>query len=361
MTDLQMMRRALQVAERGLGCTSPNPVVGAIVVDAEGTIVGDGYHERAGTPHAEVHALTMAGARARGATLYCTLEPCCHTGRTGPCVERIAEAGIARVVAAVEDPNPLVAGRGFEYLRGRGIEVDVGLAAEEAGRMNAPFFTFMRARRPHVTAKAGVTLDGRIAVRRGVRTAITGRASWRATHLLRAEVDALAVGSGTVLADDPWLTAREVYRERPLVRVVFDRRLRTPPTARLFRTLRHGPVLVLSTAQHLAAAQPRAEALDAAGATLVGLPDETVPTALSYLGSLGITALLLEGGADLHRAAWEAGMIDRVVLFVAPLWAGGEGLPLFDGRAPGLSAFDGARVAPVGADIRIDIDVHRPH
>jgi diaminohydroxyphosphoribosylaminopyrimidine deaminase/5-amino-6-(5-phosphoribosylamino)uracil reductase len=331
------------------------------VVDAAGTIVGDGYHEQAGTPHAEVHALDMAGARARGATLFCTLEPCSHHGRTGPCVERIVAAGITRVVTAVEDPNPLVSGRGFAYLRGHGIAVDVGLAAAAAARLNAPFFTFIRERRPHVTAKAGVTIDGRIAARPGERTTITGPEAWRATHLLRAEVDAIAVGSGTVLVDDPWLTAREVFRARPLARVVFDRRLRTPPSARLFDTLDAGPVLVLSTARDVAARPAAAEALRAAGATVVGLADDGLPTAFAHLAQTGIMALLLEGGALLHRAAWEAGMIDRLLLFVSPTAAGEDGLPLFDGRVPHLSALAGARVEPVGADIRIEIDVHRAH
>jgi len=359
MTDLEMMHRALALAERGLGHTSPNPVVGAIVVDADGTIVGDGHHERAGTPHAEVHALDAAGTRARGATLYCSLEPCCHTGRTGPCVERVAAAGIARVVAAVADPNPLVAGQGFAYLRARGIEVDVGVACAEATRLNAPFFTFVRSGRPHVTAKAGVTLDGRIAARRGERTAITGPDAWRVVHAMRAEVDAIAVGSGTVLVDDPWLTARDVYRERPLTRVVFDRRLRTPPGAHLLSTLGAGPVVILSTAASVAAAPERAAALEAAGARIEPLPDEALGTALHRLGTLGVMSLLLEGGAALHAAAWEAGMIDRVILFVAPAWAGDEGLLLFDGRGPHLSALAGTRVEPVGADVRIEADVHR--
>jgi diaminohydroxyphosphoribosylaminopyrimidine deaminase/5-amino-6-(5-phosphoribosylamino)uracil reductase len=360
-TDLEMMRRAIGLAERGLGATSPNPIVGAIVVDREGTIVGDGYHEKAGTPHAEVHALDAAGDRARGATLYCTLEPCSHAGRTGPCVERIVSAGVARVVVAVSDPNPLVAGRGFEFLRAKGIDVEVGLAAGEAARLNAPFFTFIRHGRPHVTAKAGVTIDGRIAARPGVRSAITGREAWRATHLMRAEVDAIAVGSGTVLVDDPWLTAREVYCERPLTRVVSDRRLRTPPSARLFSTLDAGPALVLTTAEQAMSSPGKAGALEAAGATVVALPDGTLSTALAHLGRAGLMALLLEGGAALHRAAWEAGMIDRVILFVSPQAAGEEGLPLFGGAVPHLSALAGPRVEPAGADIRIEIDVHRAH
>ena len=354
------MLRALDVAERGRGSTSPNPIVGALVVDAEGVIVGDGHHERAGTPHAEVHALDAAGDRARGAALYCTLEPCSHTGRTGPCVERIVAAGIARVVAAVEDPNALVSGRGFAYLRAHGVRVDVGVAAAEALRANAAFFTFIRRGRPHVTAKAGVSLDGRIAAVPGARTAITGRAAWRATHLLRAEVDAIAVGSGTVLADDPWLTAREVYRERPLTRVILDRRLRTAPSVRLFRTLDAGPVLLITTAGAVGAAPERAAALTKAGATLEALPDGDLATAMSRLGRLGIMALLLEGGAALHAAAWEAGMIDRVVLFISPRALGEDGVPLFGGHVPPLSALAGGRVEPVGTDIRLDLDVYGP-
>jgi diaminohydroxyphosphoribosylaminopyrimidine deaminase/5-amino-6-(5-phosphoribosylamino)uracil reductase len=358
-TDLEFMRRALELAERGRGSTSPNPIVGAIVVDGDGAIVGDGYHERAGTPHAEVHALEAAGGRAAGATLYCTLEPCSHTGRTGPCTERIVAAGIKRVVAAVEDPNPLVSGRGVAYLRARGVTVDVGPAAETAAHANAEFFTFIRRGRPHVTAKAGVSLDGRIAAAPGVRTPITGRESWRATHRIRAEVDAIAVGSGTVLVDDPWLTSREVYRRRPLTRVVFDRRLRTPPSARLFQTLDAGPVVVMTTERAVAGAAGAAAALAATGASLEALPDGSIATALARLGALGVMSLLLEGGATLHAAAWEAGMIDRVVLFVAPAAIGSGGVSLFAGAAPDSSALAGSRVSTVGTDIRLEFDVHR--
>jgi diaminohydroxyphosphoribosylaminopyrimidine deaminase / 5-amino-6-(5-phosphoribosylamino)uracil reductase len=240
------MRRALALAARARGHTSPNPLVGAVVVDEDGVIVGDGYHRRAGAPHAEVYALEAAGVRAAGATLYCTLEPCCHVGRTGPCVERIVAAGITRVVAAVTDPNPLVAGKGFGYLRNRGIEVIEGVEQVAARALNAPFFTWIRHRRPFVIAKAGTSLDGRIAARPGERTPITGPQSWRLVHRLRAEVDAIGVGSGTLLCDDPLLTARDVYRARPLVRVVFDRSLRTRPAARLFTTLDDGPVIILT-------------------------------------------------------------------------------------------------------------------
>ncbi len=232
------MARALLLAERGRGRTSPNPMVGALVVDDEGVVVGRGRHESAGGPHAEVHALVDAGERAAGATLYCTLEPCSHTGRTGPCAPRVVAAGIRRAVVAVGDPNPLVSGRGIGYLREHGIDVTVGVLAEQAEKLNEPFFTRMRFRRPFVTMKVALSLDGCVAAAPGIRTQLTGPSAARAIHRERAEIDALAVGSGTVLADDPLLTARGIYRYRPLVRVVFDRRLRTPVTARLFSTIR---------------------------------------------------------------------------------------------------------------------------
>src|SRR5262245_11751018 len=188
------MTRALVLAARGLGRTSPNPVVGAVIVSPDGVVVGHGYHSRAGEAHAEVHALTMAGASARNATLYCSLEPCCHQGRTGPCVERIADAGISRVVAAVEDPNPLVRGRGFAFLRSRGIRVDVGVEAQSAVALNLPFFTLMLEGRPFVTLKAAMSLDGCTADAPGRRTAISGDLSNRHAQRIRAEIDSIAVG-----------------------------------------------------------------------------------------------------------------------------------------------------------------------
>jgi len=222
------MRRALFLAERGRGQTSPNPMVGALIVSPDGVIVGRGHHPRAGEPHAEIHALRDAGGRARGATLYCTLEPCCHTGRTGPCSVAVAQAGVRRVVAAVIDPNPRVAGGGVQYLRERGIDVTVGVLQHEATRLNDVFFTNVRRQRPYVTMKIAVSQDRGIAVARGVRTPLTSRAANRHAQRYRAEVDAIAIGSETLLIDDPVLTVREVYRHRPLTRVVFDSRLRTP-------------------------------------------------------------------------------------------------------------------------------------
>jgi diaminohydroxyphosphoribosylaminopyrimidine deaminase/5-amino-6-(5-phosphoribosylamino)uracil reductase len=267
-TDRRWMRRALEQARRGLGRTTPNPVVGACVVTDEGVVVGDGAHERAGEPHAEVHALNEAGERARGATLYCTLEPCSHTGRTGPCTERIIAAGIGRVVAAMQDPFPLVSGRGFAALRAHGITVDEGVEREAALRLNQPFLTSVRDGRPFVILKAAASIDGRIAEQTGTRTRLTSTAANRRVQYMRAQVDAVAVGSETVLVDDPMLTVRDVYRERPLTRVVFDRRLRTPPNARLFSTLAAGPVIILTSRQAILERTSQRAALEQAGATI---------------------------------------------------------------------------------------------
>jgi diaminohydroxyphosphoribosylaminopyrimidine deaminase/5-amino-6-(5-phosphoribosylamino)uracil reductase len=229
------MRRALDRARRGLGRTTPNPAVGACVVTGEGVVVGDGCHERAGGPHAEVIAHEAAGARARGSTLYCTLEPCVHTGRTGPCVDRIITAGIARGVVAMEEPFPLVHGRGFAALREQGIAVETGVGRDDAVRLNQPFFTTLRERRPFVTLKAAIGLDGRLAAAEGVCTQLTSAAAVRHAQYQRAQVDAVAVGSGTLLIDDPLLTARLVYRERPLTRVIFDHRCWTGDNTHVVR------------------------------------------------------------------------------------------------------------------------------
>ena len=304
--DERYIERALFLATRGRGRTSPNPLVGAVVVSRDDVVVGQGAHERAGEPHAEVHALNAAGARARGATLYCTLEPCCHVGRTGPCVERIVEAGVSRVVAAIEDPNPLVHGRGFAFLRAQGVAVTVGVGAMPARALNQPFLTWVAERRPFVIAKAAVSADGCIAAARGERTRLTSAAANRHAQRVRAEVDAIGVGSGTVLVDDPWLTSRGVYRERPLTRVIFDRRLRTPPSARVLSTGATGPVIILTTAE--AAAQDHLRRpLEDAGAVIDPADDATLASALKRLGARGIGLLLLEGGALLHRAAWDVG------------------------------------------------------
>ena len=259
--DAQFMDLALRLAARGRGLTSPNPMVGAVVVTPDGVVVGSGYHARAGAPHAEVNALAAAGARARGATLYCSLEPCCHTGRTGPCTERIVGAGISRVVAAMADPHLLVRGGGFRFLREHDVEVVVGVRAAEATRLNEAFLTVVRYRRPFVTMKIALSLDGRIAAAPGVRTQLTSERAVCAVHRLRAEVDAVVVGVGTVLTDDPLLTVRGIHRQRPLTRVVLDRRLRTPVDARLLSTHATGSIVIVTTTEGAGAEPERVRAL----------------------------------------------------------------------------------------------------
>jgi len=320
--DERFMRKALALAERGRGTTSPNPLVGALVVDRDGIIVGRGAHRVAGGPHAEVVALEDAGPRARGATLYCTLEPCSHTGRTGPCAPLVSGAGIARAVIAIEDPNPLVNGRGLTHLRDRGVDVTVGVLREQAAEQNAAFLTNVRGKRPYVILKAALSADGKLSAAPGVRTYLTGPSANRRIHRQRAEVDAIAVGSGTIRADDPLLTARGAYRNRPLARIVFDRRLRTPPGARLLSTLGAGPVIIISTDVECADKGTEVKALTAAGARVLAAPGPRLADALPALLESGVTTMVLEGGAALHRAALDEGLVDAVNLYIAPALLG---------------------------------------
>jgi diaminohydroxyphosphoribosylaminopyrimidine deaminase/5-amino-6-(5-phosphoribosylamino)uracil reductase len=357
--DAFFMRQALHLAERGRGRTSPNPMVGALVVDEEGVIVGRGAHEYAGGPHAEVHALQDAGARARGATLYCTLEPCTHVGCTGPCAPLVADAGIGRIVIATEDPNP-VAGGGLRYLRGRGLQVRCGVLGAEAARLNEAFFTRVRRGRPFVTMKTAISLDGKVSAGAGLRTALTGAAANRLVHRQRAEVDAIAVGSGTVLADDPLLIPRGAYRHRPLTRVIYDSRLRTPAAARVLSTLAFGPVIIITTPQVVETMPAHAGALQTAGATIdVAAGSAPLETSLRVLGARGIVSLLVEGGPALHRAFWDADLVDRVQIFVAPCTIGDAGLPWL--REPVMSSprVGARRALPVGDDVLLEGYVHR--
>ncbi len=354
-----VMARAFELAEHGRGRTTPNPLVGAVVVSADGLVVGEGAHERAGEPHAEVHALDAAGARAHGATLYCTLEPCCHHGRTGPCTERIVAAGVARVVVAIEDPFPLVAGRGIEYLRAHGIRVDVGVGRARAARQNAPFFTMVREGRPWVILKAATSLDGRLTAVLGTRTRLTSDGADRRAHEVRGWVDAIAVGSGTVLVDDPLLTARGAARDRPLVRVIFDRRLRTPPGARLLSTAAHGPVIILGSSDAVRDRAAHVAALHRAGATVVAVDGPTLRDALTALRPFSINSVLLEGGAAVQCAAWDESVVDEVHLYIAPIVLGPSGVPLLPGRSFSIPALFETTVAPLGPDTGIYGYVHR--
>jgi diaminohydroxyphosphoribosylaminopyrimidine deaminase/5-amino-6-(5-phosphoribosylamino)uracil reductase len=351
--DASYMRKAIALAERGRGHTAPNPMVGALVVDDDGVIVGRGAHQAAGGPHAEVIALGEAGARAKGATLYCTLEPCSHTGRTGPCAPQVAGAGIRRAVIALEDPNPLVHGAGLRHLRDRGIEVVVGVEGDAAARQNAVFLTNIRHRRPHVTLKVALSVDGRIG-RPGVRVHLTGAPASRRVHRQRAEVDALAVGSGTILADDPLLTPRGAYRSRRLTRVIFDRRLRTAPEARVLSTLDVGPVIIVSSADAVSSLPSRAKTLEQRGARVLALAEPGLGSALRTLRDEGVSSLVLEGGAAIHRAALEAGVVDALHLYIAPRRLGPDGIAWIGGGRIAWEALRDRRAAWLGPDLFVE-------
>ena len=353
-----MMDLALELAAKGRGATSPNPMVGAVVTRGD-RIVGRGFHERAGGPHAEIVALDEAGVAASGATMYCTLEPCCHTGRTGPCVERIVRAGVQEAVVGVEDPDPRVSGAGIQFLRDNGIRVTVGVRRQQATRLNEAFFTVKRRARPFVTMKAAVSLDGRIAEAPGRRTQLSGAAAVAHAHTLRADIDAIAVGSETVLVDDPLLTARSVARRRPLVRVLFDTRMRTPPSARVLTTCDEGPVVVVTTRAAVEAWPARATALERAGAVVEALGSRDQAEAMSRLVAYDVSDVLLEGGAVLHLAAWTAGVVDRVRLYVAPVVLGRAGVPWMpDGRFS-FAALVCHRTQCLGEDVLLEADVQR--
>ncbi|HVO21470.1 MAG TPA: bifunctional diaminohydroxyphosphoribosylaminopyrimidine deaminase/5-amino-6-(5-phosphoribosylamino)uracil reductase RibD [Anaeromyxobacter sp.] len=347
------MRLALAQAGRGLGRTSPNPAVGAVVV-RRGRIVGRGYHARAGGPHAEVVALRQAGARARGAELYTTLEPCDHFGRTPPCSAAILEAGIRRVWVGSRDPNPLVNGRGVARLRRRGVPVEEGVLAEECNRLNAPWFTFITRGRPHVTLKAAVTLDGRIATRGGDARWVSGEAARAWARRLRDRVDAVLVGAGTARADDPLLTTRLPGRRgRDPLRVVLDTGLRLPSRLRLF-TQRSGALTLL------AHASGRSRRLGP-GVELVrcrpGPGGVDLRDLLRKLADRGVAHLLVEGGAAVHARFLAAGLADEVAIVVAPKLLGGDGVPLLAGPGParmaGALRLDDVRVERLGEDILV--------
>ena len=330
--DQRFMQLALTLGRRGLGRTWPNPAVGAVVVKDE-VIVGRGWTEPGGRPHAEVVALARAGPAARGATLYVTLEPCSHFGKSPPCADAIIAAGIARVVAAVEDPNPEVAGKGHAKLRAAGIAVDVGRCAAAAARDHAGHFRRMREHRPHVVLKLAVSADEKIAAAGGKPIAITGEAARRRVHLLRAQSDAILVGIGTVLADDPLLTCRLPGMEkRSPVRVVLDNGLRIPGDSRLVHTARETPLWVM--ASELAEA-PAAAKLGAAGAQVFRLAPRDKPgldplAVLHMLSDKGITRLMVEGGSRVASSFVAAGLVEEVWLLRGPDAVGAEGIAALD-------------------------------
>jgi diaminohydroxyphosphoribosylaminopyrimidine deaminase/5-amino-6-(5-phosphoribosylamino)uracil reductase len=321
--EYEMMRRALELAEFGRGLVEPNPLVGAVLV-RDGHVVGEGWHPRFGSAHAEIVALQAAGGRARGATLYVTLEPCCHTGKTPPCVDAILHAGVSRVVAAMADPFPAVSGQGIEALRSAGVAVDVGLLEPEARALNAPYLKLLRTGRPWVIAKWAMTLDGKIATRTGDSKWITSEESRRLVHALRGRVDAIVVGIATVLADDPLLTARPPG-PRSATRIILDRRLRLPLGSQLVRTAREAPVLIAYDPQTDLAA---VRALQAAGCECLPRPEQgdhgQILGLLDELGRRRFTNVLVEGGSGVLGSFFAADEIDEVWAFVAPKLIGGK-------------------------------------
>jgi diaminohydroxyphosphoribosylaminopyrimidine deaminase/5-amino-6-(5-phosphoribosylamino)uracil reductase len=321
------MARALELARQGAALASPNPMVGAVVVRA-GRAIGEGFHTYAGRKHAEVIALERAGSRARGATLYVNLEPCSHTGRTGPCSQAIIAAGIKRVVAAMQDPNPLVAGSGFRQLRAAGIKVDAVRFEADAKKLNEAFSKWIRTRAPIITLKSAMTLDGQIAAARGRATPISSAASRETVQQLRHASDAILTGIGTVLADDPRLTDRTgLPRRRRLLRVVLDSRLRLPLKSRLVKSA-HRDVLVFTGAR---LNSTRARALIRAGIVIVRLPRRggrlDLHAALAELGRREILSVLLEAGSKINAAALSAGIVDKIALFIAPKIFGTNEVP----------------------------------
>ena len=362
-SDEAYIERAIELAERGSGLVAPNPVVGAVVV-SEGRIAGEGWHEGPGLPHAEVLALNAAGERSRGATLYTSLEPCTHYGRTPPCTEAILAAGIARVVVAAQDPNPVVDGKGIERLRSNGVEVRAGVLAEIAERQNRAFAKHVRTGMPFVVWKMASSLDGKVAARDGSSRWVTGDAARADVHRLRAWSDAILVGAGTALADDPELTVRDAgYRGRPPMRVLVDARGRVPAAGDLFD--RQAPTLVATT--ELAPLEVR-EAWRDAGADVVvfGAEGERVPleAVLADLGKRDVQGVLLEGGPTLAWSAVEDGLVDAIVLYLSPKLIGGLDAPtVLEGR--GFAPVGRAlplrihSVERVGEDLRVEADVHR--
>ena len=323
------MQLALELARVGAGDVNPNPLVGAVIV-RDGVVVGRGYHRVFGGPHAEVFALEEAAEQSRGATLYVTLEPCCHVGKTPPCTDRIIEAGIAQVVVATRDPNPLNNGQGIEALRGAGIEVVEGALRDAAERMNEVFLTYMRTGRPFVHLKMAVSLDGRIATRTGHAKWISSEASREAAHRLRRKYSGILAGTGTVLSDDPALTVRHVVGKDP-VPIVLDPSGRIPSDARL---LARPPYPIIVTSEM---SEPREAVLTASGARVWRVPRSQeggldLSSLLRRLGTEGIDSVLIEGGGETAARFLDAGLVDKVTFFVAPVLIGGrDAIPAIGG------------------------------
>jgi len=335
--DRFFMKAALELAAKGEGFTSPNPMVGAVVVK-DGRIAGKGFHEAAGKAHAEVNAIDDAGSAAKGATLYVTLEPCNHTGRTPPCTEKILSAGIRRVVSAMADPNPDVKGGGNAYLRSKGLEVAVGVCEDEARKLNEIFIKYVRTKRPFVVVKCAATLDGRIATKTGDSRWVSGEESRKFVHRLRHALDAIMVGVDTVKKDDPSLTARlEDIKTIDPTRIILDTRLSVPENAKVLRSDSDRDTILFTGT---AISQEKKSRIEKSGVRVIqsqldkdGRIDLNALT--EKLGAMGVTSLLIEGGGRVIASAFRAGIVDKVFFFYAPKILGGDdGVPICRGAGP---------------------------
>lgn len=331
MDDEKWMKRALRLAEAGRGRTSPNPVVGAVLVK-RGKVVGEGYHAKIGEAHAEIIALRQAGERARGAVLYLNLEPCTHFGRTPPCAPQVMKAGLKRAVIGMEDPNPLVNGKGIEALRKSGLDVKVGVLGGQCRKLNEAFCKYILKKQPFVLLKVAATLDGKIATRHGDSKWISGEASRRFVHRLRDQVDGVLVGIGTVLRDDPLLTARMKEGREPY-RIVLDSRLKIPEDAKVFE---HSPSEVI-LATTVSAPHEKIERLEEKGVRVLIIDSKDgrvdLRTCLNKLGEMGLMNILVEGGSRINGSFLDEGLIDKFLLFLSPKCLGDPKSPgIFGGR-----------------------------
>ena len=326
--DAKQMKRALTLARRGIGKTSPNPAVGCVIVK-NGTVIGEGWHKKAGTPHAEIHALEMAGDAAREADVYVTLEPCCHTGKTPPCSEALIKAGVRRVIAGMRDPNPQVNGGGLAALESAGIETSCGILEEECRAINLPFIKYVTTGTPYVTYKCAMTLDGNIATLTGESRWISCEKSRKQVHLMRAHMDAVMVGVDTIIADNPQLTVRHVRGKDPL-RIIVDTRLRTPKSVTILNGELSVKTIIATTEIDTAVHRPYLEQ----GATIVVCDEEdgrvSMSDLLQKLSIMGVQSILLEGGSRLAGSMLQLGMIDELVFFVAPKIIGSNGFSPFN-------------------------------
>ncbi len=353
-----MILRAIKLARKGEGFVESDPMVGSVIVRGN-RIIGEGWHRRFGSPHAEVEALRSCKSNPRGATCYVTLEPCNHHGKTPPCTDALIAAGIARVVAAIRDPNPIVDGDGFAKLRRAGIKVDVGVCAEQAAELIAPFATRMLHQRPYVIAKWAQSLDGKLATRTGGSKWISGEQSRRRVHQLRARVDAILVGSGTVLKDDPLLTARGVPIRRIATRVILDGRLRIPEKCRLIATIGDAPVLIFTSADKAGSA--RAKRLRRNGVAVESVPlvrgTLSLRSILKHLASRDVTNLMVEGGPTILSAFLDQRLVDETHVFVAPRLIGGSDAPSVWMGAGTSRITDGLEPTVISAQ-KVGNDIH---